>query len=63
MVTLLVKDGYIVRVININGFWKGCGMVAVVKGKIHTFGLNVDFDSLSFLFRIGKELSMHVYVL
>lgn len=63
MVTLLVKDGYIVRVININGFWTGCGMVAVIKGKIHTFGLNVDFDGLSFLFRIGKELSMHVYVL
>jgi hypothetical protein len=63
MITLLVEGGCVLGTIDINGFWESRGMVAVIKGKSYTFGLNVDFDGLSLLFWFGKEFSTHVDVL
>lgn len=57
MVTLFVEGGCVVGTIDINGFWESRGMVAVIKSKNYTFGLNVYFDGLSLLFRFGKELA------
>jgi hypothetical protein len=57
MITLLMEGGCVFGTIDINGSGESRGMIAVIKGKSYTFGLNVDFDGLSLLFRSARSLA------